>query len=108
MKTPSAFYSLKQVKRLIQTDGGFRIRNQAKDTAFKHFSWRTDKIKKAFLKLQPKHFYKRGVKYDNPGIAVDYYKAYGLMGEDVYIHFRIEEGVLIICSFKRIKRGENI
>ena len=37
---------------------------------------------------------------------VDYYKAWNMMGEQVYIHFRIddkEDGqFLVICSFKRI------
>jgi hypothetical protein len=96
-----AYYSLKQVKKLISTDGCHEIRATARKTAYKDFGWKAEDIKKAILKLQPKHFYKRAYKYDNPAIHVDHYKANGLLHENVYIHFRIEEGILIICSFKR-------
>jgi hypothetical protein len=97
-----AYYSLKLVKKLISTEGCHRIRETARKTAYVDFGWKAKDIKRAFLKLQPEHFYKCGAKYDNPKIHVDYYKAYGLLNENVYIHFRIEYDVLIICSFKRI------
>jgi len=78
------------------------IHERARKNAKQDFGWHRQDIKNAILKLQRKHFHKSTSKYDNPKIYVDYYKAYGLVGEDVYIHFRIENNRLIICSFKRI------
>ncbi len=95
------YYSLRRVKN-IAVNGKCIINAKARSTARKDFGWNQADIKKAFLKLQQKHFYKSATKYDNPKIYVDYYKAYQLMGENVYIHFRVEEDCLIICSFKEI------
>lgn len=96
------YYSLKEVKRLISTPDCHSIRSAARETARNDFGWEVDEIKRAFMKLQEKHFHKRSFKFDNPKLHVDVYKAKGLLGENIYIHFRIEDGVLFICSFKRI------
>lgn len=95
------YYSLKKAKRLAQK-GEWLINKKARNTAREHFGWRYTDIKKAFLKLQPKHFYKSDRKYDNPEIWIDFYKAEDLMGENIYLHFRIEDNKLVICSFKEI------
>ncbi|MFT5700259.1 MAG: hypothetical protein ACI8ZB_003131 [Desulforhopalus sp.] len=95
------YYGLKTVKQLV-SNKRVVINQNARRTALKDFGWKQLDIQKSLLKLQPKHFYKSDYKYDDPSIYVDYYKAYGLMGEDVYIHFRIEDNYLIICSFKEV------
>ena len=99
------YYSLKKVKALVEKN--IFINRRARFTAKEDFGWDNKEIKRALLRLQPKDFYKRAPKYDNPAIYVDYYKAWNLFSEEVYIHFRIEkdeagEDCLIICSFKRI------
>ncbi len=95
------YYSLKIVKKLV-LDQRCLVNQIARKKALFDFGWQHSDIQKALLKLQPKHFHKSGTKYDNPSIHVDYYKAYNLMNENVYIHFRIEDDYLIICSFKEV------
>lgn len=95
------YYSLAKVKKLA-TSGKCFINTKARTTARNDFGWDQVDIKRAISKLQHKHFHKSETKYDNPGIYVDYYKADNLMGEKVYIHFRIETNCLVICSFKEI------
>lgn len=95
------YYSLKKVKFLV-SEKKCSINDNARRTARKDFGWGAADIKKALSRLQPKHFYKSDSKYDDPTVYVDYYKARDLMGENLYIHFRIEKGCLIICSFKEI------
>ena len=95
------YYSLARVRKLA-VSGECYVKGKARATAQNDFGWDQVDIKKAISKLQHKHFYKSDTKYDNPGIYVDYYKAKNLMGENVYIHFRIEDDRLIICSFKEI------
>ena len=96
------YYPLAKVRELASTDDKCIINNRARTSAKNDFGWNQAEIKKAISKLQPKHFYKSDYKYDNPCIHVDYYKAYNLMGENLYIHFRIENEYLVICSFKEI------
>jgi hypothetical protein len=96
-------YPLDRVKSLIKS-GRYIISYNAFAYANKDFGWRARDIKSAMLQLQTEHFYKTETsRYDNK-IMIDYYKAYGLLGEDVYIHFRIDEesNKLTIESFKRI------
>jgi len=95
------YYSLAKVRKLA-VSGKCNVNTKARTTAQNDFGWDQVDIKKAISKLQHKHFHKSDTKYDNPGIYVDYYKAENLMGENVYIHFRIEDDCLIICSFKEI------
>jgi hypothetical protein len=101
MERDRPYYSLRKVKNLANS-GEWIINANARTTAKDDFGWNRDDIKKAVSKLQQKHFYKSATRYDDPGIYVDYYKAYQLMGEDVYLHFRVEDDCLIICSFKEI------
>ena len=95
------YYSLRKVKN-IANHGQCIINAKAHFTAKRDFGWNQSDIKKAFSKLQLKHFFKSTTKYDNPSIYVDYYKAYQLMHENIYIHFRVEDECLVICSFKEI------
>ncbi|MEA2039713.1 MAG: type II toxin-antitoxin system MqsR family toxin [Thermodesulfobacteriota bacterium] len=97
------YYSLGKVKKLIETEK-YIIRRNALEGARKDFAWELPDILDALKKLQPKHFYKPGESYFAPKIPIDFYKAYNLKGEDVYIHFYIdkETEILIVDSFKRI------
>ncbi|BDD87984.1 type II toxin-antitoxin system MqsR family toxin [Desulfofustis limnaeus] len=95
------YYSIKTVRKCID-NGNFFVEPKARETAKNHFGWLQDQILAAMKELRPKHFHKSDKKFDDPYVYVDYYKARGLRGEDVYVHFRIEDGYLIICSFKRI------
>lgn len=101
MNRTQSYYSLRIVKNLV-TDGHYEITTGARKTAKDCFGWYEEDILKAIMKLQRKHFHKSYNKYDNPSVYVDYYKAFGLIGENVYIHFRIEDDTLYICSFKEI------
>jgi len=66
------------------------------------FGWGLEDIEKALMRLTVKHWYKSEPRYDNPRIWVDYYRAQNIMGEDIYTHFYVEEGVLIVDSFKEL------
>lgn len=87
---------------LAKQENGCRITGQARWTARNDFGWGIEEIKLAISKLQHGDFHKSNTHYNNPKIHVDYYKAENLMGERVYTHFRIEDGALIIDSFKEI------
>ena len=101
MTRDKPYYSLARVRGLALA-GECVINAKARTTARNDFGWDQADIKKAISKLQSKHFYKSDTKYDDPTIYVDYYKADNLMGEKVYIHFRVEDDCLIVCSFKEI------
>ncbi len=101
MSNREPFYQITRVRRLAQ-EGKCDVLGRARRTALDDFGWNYADIKRAIKTLQKKDFLKTEQKYDNPGLYVDFYKARGLLGENVYLHFRIEGGRLIICSFKRI------
>ncbi len=98
-----AYYSLRVVKALAKARNVV-IRAQALESALKDFGWELTDILDAFKKLQQKHFYKTENSYFNKDLPIDYYKAYGLKGEDVYTHFYIDKktNVLLVDSFKKI------
>jgi Motility quorum-sensing regulator, toxin of MqsA len=102
MRRDQPYHSLKTIKRLIQNEQSHLIEARAIASAEKCFSWGREQIREAILRLSSRHYYKTDPKYDNPKMFVDYYKAWGLLGENVYIHLRIEDEKLIICSFKDI------
>jgi hypothetical protein len=99
----TAYYSLAEVKKLVKA-GNVLIREKSQKSAREDFGWDFNDILDALKKLQPKDFRKSDESFFEPKIPVDYYKAYGLKGEDVYIHFYIqsETNLLIIDSFKKI------
>ncbi len=101
MSNNQPYYSLRVVRNLVKF-GSIRIDTKARLTASKDFGWQEQQIKNAILKLRHDNFYKSQAKYDNPEMMVDYYKSDNLMGERVYIHFRIEDNILVLCSFKEL------
>lgn len=96
-------YPLPEVLLLIQ-QGKVVIRPDARTDAQNDFGWDTDDILEALSKLKEKHFYKKDVSSRNRWHVYDFYKAYGLCGEDVYMHFFIDDDndMLVINSFKKI------
>ena len=96
-------YPLPKVRELIE-QGKIRIRSNARNDALNDFGWDTAHIVEALQKLKQEHFHKRDVSNINQWHVYDFYKAYGLCGENVYTHFYIDhdENVLVINSFKRI------
>ena len=94
-------YSLSRLRELLQNDFYF-VTDIARETAKQDFGWRDEDIKQAILSLKKKHFYKTEDHFEDPSIKVDFYKARGLMGVNIYTHFHVEDGELIISSFKRI------
>lgn len=101
MARTKAYYSKKKILELINT-GKVSITEQARATAKKDFGWDIDDICKALKSLQPLSWYSSEHRHNNPSIWVDYYRAVGLKGENVYTHFYIEDDCLIIDSFKEI------
>ena len=100
-------FPLGLVRSLVKSDTTVFIRENARQTAQKDFGWDIDDIKKAIKNLKRKDFYKPDNNYYDTSIKIDYYKAYGLNGENVYTHFTIDKDsdgnkILIIQSFKRI------
>ncbi|HKP97196.1 MAG TPA: type II toxin-antitoxin system MqsR family toxin [Fibrobacteria bacterium] len=98
-------YKLKDAKRLLR-ENSYRINTDVSIDALNDFGWTEADIKSAFLKLNgaPRpvgHFYKTAPSEKIPGVMLDFYKASNLNGEDVYCHFYMKNGRLIINSFKR-------
>ncbi len=96
-----AYYSKKQIRSLI-LKGNVQITEQARTFAQNDFGWDMDDICKAILVLPINSCYKSETRFDNPQIWVDYYRAYGLKGENVYTHFYVDSDNSIIDSLKEI------
>lgn len=96
-------YPVADVRQLL-AEGKVIIQPNARRDAFRDFGWDTDDIVLALRSLKPQHFHKRDVSTGNRWHVWDFYKAWGLRGEDVYTHFYIDSssGMLVINSFKRI------
>lgn len=95
-------HPISKVKAAIKK-GNFGVYGQARQTMKDHFGWTEEDVKRAFLKLNPKkHKHKSENHRTRPPFVVDYYKAPGLLGEDVYTHFHFDGDQLIINSLKRI------
>lgn len=98
---PKAVYPLKEVQRLVNS-GQWKANGNAREGARKAFGWKGEDIKRAILALRPCHFYKSdcsNARYSD-GIMLDFYKS-RFLGEVVYTHFYIENGILLIVnSFK--------
>ena len=101
MKRDKAYYSKRQIRNLILT-GNVKITEQARMSAQDNFGWDFDDICNAISALPIKACYKSEPRFNNPRIWVDYYRAYGLKGENVYTHFYVDSDNLIIDSFKDI------
>lgn len=100
-------FPLGLIRTLVKSDATVFIREEARQTAQKDFGWGIDDIKSGIKNLQKKDFYITKNDYHNTSIKIDYYKAYGLNGENVYTHFTVDTDpygnkTLIIQSFKRI------
>ncbi|NOY69127.1 MAG: hypothetical protein GXP53_06495 [Deltaproteobacteria bacterium] len=94
-----AYYSKRQIRSLIANKRVI-IPPHIQEEADKDFGWDTDRIKKAILKLPVSCCYKSAPRFTEPEILVDYYRADDIYGENIYTHFYVEDGWLIIDSFK--------
>jgi hypothetical protein len=101
MKRDRAYYSKRQLSTLI-SEGKVLVTEQARKSAQNDFGWDLDDICRALLAMSVKSWYKSEPRFNNPEIWVDYYRAYGLKGENVYTHFYVDGDKLIIDSFKEI------
>ncbi len=101
MKRNKAYYSKKLIRDLIKDDK-IRITQKALLKAMDDFGWDVYGICSALLALSIEDCYQSQPRYQNPSIFVDYYRAYGLKGENVYTHFFVEDGILVVDSFKEI------
>ena len=95
------YYSKRQIRNLI-ISGKLFVTGLALSSARESFGWSIEDIEKALLALPQKCCYHSESRYDDPGIFVDYYRANDILGENVYTHFYVEDGVLIVDSFKEI------
>jgi hypothetical protein len=105
---------LSEVKRLAKAQV-VRFEGQSLDCANRDFGWGVNDILKCIGKLNGRlhnldternHYYKTTPVYGRPDgmhLEMDYYKAKNVMqGFSVYTHFCIEDGTLVISSFKRL------
>jgi hypothetical protein len=79
----------------------YLINPDAVSDALRDFGWEKEDILDAVTKLKPSQCYKSEQYRNIPGCHVDYYRAAGLKGENVYTHFyiHVRTGELIINSF---------
>ncbi len=101
MVRDKAYYSKGQLSKLI-SEGNVLVTEQARKSAQNDFGWNLNDICRALQAMPVKFCYKSEPRFNNPKIWVDYYRAHGLKGENVYTHFYVENGKLIIDSFKEI------
>jgi hypothetical protein len=85
--------------------GKVQVTGTAYSCALRDFGWGEKDILDAVRKLKPKCFYKTEECRVKSGQMVDYYKARGLKGENVYLHFYIDivTDELVIQSCKRLE-----
>lgn len=95
------YYSKRKIINLISS-GNILVTDQAQKTAKDCFGWDISDIEKAIKKLPLHCCYKSEQRFDNPSVWVDYYRAPGLLGENVYTHFYVEDEMFIVDSFKDI------
>jgi hypothetical protein len=81
------------------------IWDNAYQDAWKDFGWDTEDIVDALNKLENKHYHKTDSSNIRPEVMMDFYRASGLKGENVYIHFYVDpdSGKLVINSLKRMR-----
>ncbi len=101
MMRDKAYYSKRQLNKLI-SEGNVLVTEQARTSAQNDFGWDVNDICRALQSMPVKFCYKSEPRFNDPKIWVDYYRAHGLKGENVYTHFYVENGKLIIDSFKEI------
>jgi hypothetical protein len=104
-KKPHPYYDLAHVKELVADPEGHWVLRRALVTARVDFGWGIEDIRDAVRKLRLKHYCKTSECRTIPGEMVDCYKARGLKGEDVYLHFCVdlETGCLVIQSCHRLE-----
>lgn len=99
------FYTLKDIRELA-LKGDYQINADALRDAWWDFQWSEDDMIDAIDKLRPLHFHKSELSIKRSGTMLDFYKAPGLKGEDVYTHFyvKLNDGkpVLVINSFHQL------
>ena len=94
-------YSLQAVYDAVE-NGKVTVNGNALSDARSLFGWETEDIARAILGLRPRDFHKTEPSKFLAGVMLDVYKARNLMGENVYTHFYMNSGRLIINSFKQI------
>lgn len=99
---PRGHYDLTRVRALVEARKVTITRN-AMLSARRDFGWSLEDIYATLRRLQPTHFYKSEPSSACPTVVLDFYKAFGLRGRDIYIHFWIDEPEwLIVNSFKSV------
>ena len=101
MTRDKPYYSKKQIYNFIKS-GKLYVTETARNSARDFLGWSLKDIEKALLALSQKSCYKSEPRFNNPSIWVDYYRAKNILGENVYTHFYVEDGMLIVDSFKEI------
>jgi hypothetical protein len=101
MTRDKPYYSKTQIHNFIGS-GKLHVTESARNSARDLFGWSLEDIEKALLALSQKSCYKSEPRFNNPSIWVDYYRARHILGENVYTHFYVEDGMLIVDSFKEI------
>ena len=92
--------TLAEVRRLIDS-GNVRINGNAQDSANSDFGWGSKEVLAALGKLNARDFIKSVDHYANPAVRVDHYRKDDLhRHRNVYTHFHIRDGQLVIASFK--------
>jgi len=96
------YYPLQEVRLRIKMRK-VQVTGTAYSCALQDFGWGEKDILDAVGRLKLKHFYKTEECRADPGQMVDYYKAKGLIGETVYLHFYIDitTDELVIQSCKK-------
>jgi hypothetical protein len=82
-KERGSYYPLHEIRLRIKK-GKVQVTGTAYSCALQDFGWGEKDILDAVRKLKPWHFYKTEECRVDPGQMVDYYKARGLKGENVY------------------------
>lgn len=88
----------------------FVVSKRAFKTAREDFEWEREEIRCALLKLRRKDWCGTLQSQDVPGVLLDEYACEDLLGESVYVHFRIDpyDGVVVDSCKKNNEVGRGI
>lgn len=102
MSVKKPAYTIQDIQGYIDS-GKVIIKEPARSTAKRDFGWDVNDIINAIKGLKIKHHYYKTRPHDFiPKVNVDYYKAHNYKGVNLYTHFHVQNGKLVITSCKEI------
>ncbi len=94
-------YSKEELAEAIRLEQ-VKVTPRAWRDARKWFKWTSRDICDAILELPQAACHKTVKQFDNPEILLDMYRAEDINGENIFTHLYMENGWLVVDSFKEL------